>query len=314
MSAAASPDRPEAVGGIVVFAYSDIGYECLEALIARGERIRVVFTHADDPGEARWFRSVADLARARGIPVRVDEPTRDSPAARDIAALAPDLIFSFYYRRMIPMAVLAQARRGAFNIHGSLLPRYRGKAPVNWAVLHGERETGVTLHHMTARADAGDIVDQEAVPIGPDDTAHDVMKRMVPAARLVLARQIDALKAGTAPRRPQDDSQASYYGGRRPADGRIDWRWPARRIVDLVRAVARPYPGAFTDCAGRRLMVWKARPAAPISAGTGAPGGVLSATPLIVAAGDGAVELVEAAWAEPGAGATLNLKPGDILG
>lgn len=309
MSEAPKPDTAQ-TGGIVVFAYSDIGYECLDLLIARGESIRVVFTHEDDPGETRWFRSVADLARRHNIPVRFDEPRRDSDAARLIAALKPDLIFSFYYRRMIPMAVLAAARRGAFNLHGSLLPRYRGKAPVNWAVLQGERETGVTLHHMAARADAGDIVDQEAVPIGAQDTAYDVMKRLVPAARRVVDRQLAALKAGTAPRRPQDESRATKFGGRRPEDGRIDWSQPAQRIVDLVRAVAKPYPGAFTAANGRRLMVWSARPAG--AARPGRPGEVLTAAPLVVAAGEGAVELVEAEWAD-GTG-NPRLQPGDLLG
>jgi len=297
-----------AAGGIIVFAYSDIGYECLDLLIQRGEAVRVVFTHQDDPGETRWFRSVAELAQRHGIAVRFDEPSLGSEADRLIATLAPDLIFSFYYRRMIPTAILAAARRGAFNMHGSLLPKYRGKAPVNWAVLHGERETGVTLHHMAARADAGDIVDQEAVPIAPDDTAYDVMRRLVPAARRLLDRQLAALKAGTAPRRRQDDALASKFGGRRPEDGRIDWTQPAARIVDLVRAVARPFPGAFSEINGRRLMVWKARAA---DAAAGRPGEVLSATPLRVRAGEGAVELIESEWADSG---TPRLQPGDILG
>lgn len=309
------PPSPEAStpgaarGGIVVFAYSDIGYECLDLLLARGERIRVVFTHEDDPGETRWFRSVAELAERHGILVRFDEPRPGSEAARLVATLAPDLIFSFYYRRMIAMQVLAAATRGAFNMHGSLLPRYRGKAPVNWAVLNGERQAGVTLHHMAARADAGDIVDQEAVPIGPEDTAYDVMRRLVPAARRLLDRQIAALKAGTAPRHPQDEAQATYFGGRKPDDGRIDWRQPAHRVVNLVRAVAKPYPGAFTEVQGRRLMVWKARPA---DAGSGHPGEVLSLSPLRVAAGEGAVELTEAAWSD--GNASPPLRPGDVLG
>ena len=306
MSGSATPETSP--GGIVVFAYSDIGYECLDLLIARGENVRVVFTHEDDPGETRWFRSVAELARRHGIPVRTDEPKRDSDGARLIAALAPDLIFSFYYRRMIPTAVLACARRGAFNMHGSLLPRYRGKAPANWAVLHGETQTGVTLHHMIARPDAGDIVDQETVPIGPEDTAFDVMKRMVPATRVVLARQIEALKVGTAPRRAQDEGEATYFGGRRPEDGRIDWHQPARRIVDLVRAVARPYPGAFTGQGENRVLVWKARLAGEKQGAT-RPGEILSIRPLVVAAAAGAVELAETEG--PG---ISTLKPGDILG
>jgi methionyl-tRNA formyltransferase len=296
-------------GGIVVFAYSDIGYECLDALIERGENIRCVFTHEDDPGETRWFRSVAELARQYNLPVRVDEPKPDNDAARFIAALAPDLIFSFYYRRMIPTAVLRTARLGAFNMHGSLLPHYRGKAPVNWAVLHGETRIGVTLHHMVARPDAGDMVDQDGVAVAPNETAFEIMQRLVPVARAVLTRQLDALKTGAAPRHAQDDAQATYFSGRRPEDGRIDWRQPATAIHNLVRAVAPPYPGAFADSAGRKLMVWRTR----LAAGNGAPGTVLSAAPLIVAAGEGALEILDSAGADPVAPQII-LKPGDVLG
>ncbi len=308
MSVSPRPD-PSEKGGIVVFAYSDVGAECLAELVARRENIRVVFTHEDDPDETRWFRSVAELATKAGVPVRYDEPKRDSDAAKLIERLAPDLIFSFYYRRLIPMSVLAHARRGAFNMHGSLLPRYRGKAPINWAVLNGECEAGVTLHHMAARADAGDIVDQEKVEIGPDDTAYEVMKRVVPAARRVLARQLDGLKAGTAPRRVQDEAQATYFGGRRPEDGRIDWAQPAARIVNLVRAVAPPYPGAFTAFKGRSLLVWRARAAT----GSGTPGTVLSARPAVVAAGEGAVEIVDWQWKDDGR-PPPDLNPGEVLG
>ncbi|MBI3452720.1 MAG: formyltransferase [Rhodospirillales bacterium] len=279
-------------GGIVVFGYSDVGYECLDLLIARGENVRCVFTHADAPGERVWFRSVAELARRHGIPVILAEPQDGPEVAETVKRLAPDLILSFYYRRMIPMAALDRARRGAFNMHGSLLPKYRGRAPVNWAVLHGERETGVTLHRMAKRADAGAIVDREAVAIGPEETAFEVMQKLVPAARRVLERQIDALKRGAAPRIVQDESQASYFGGRRPEDGRIDWRQPAQRIVDLVRAVAEPFPGAFTHLDGRRLYVWRAH----AGAGAGRPGEVVSSTPLRVAAGEGTVEIGHWQW------------------
>ncbi len=274
-------------GGIVVFAYSQVGYACLEFLLRHGERVEALFTHEDAPGEQLWFGSCARLAREYDVPCHTVEPA-DGPDVGDIVAhLAPSLIFSFYYRRMIPMAILDQAARGAFNMHGSLLPKYRGRAPVNWAVLHGEPETGVTLHVMVKKADAGDIVDQEPVAIGPTDTAGEVMERLAPAAVRVLERQIDNLKAGRAPRIPQDESKASYFGGRRPEDGRIDWTMDARAIVNLVRAVAPPYPGAFTDLSGKQLMVWQAT----ATAGNGAPGTVLSCAPLVVAAGTGAVEI-----------------------
>ncbi len=279
--------------GVLVFAYQDVGYACLEELLKRGVRVLAVFTHADDPGEQCWFRSVAELAAAHGVPVHTPESI-NTPQWRDcIAALHVDLIFSFYYRHMIATAILDSARLGAFNMHGSLLPKYRGRAPVNWAIAKGERETGVTLHHMVARADAGDIVDQQAVPIGPNDSVHDLYPHIVAAARAVLARQLDNLLAGSAPRRAQDETQASYFGGRRPEDGRIDWTDSAQTVFNLIRAVTHPYPGAFTDVADRRLYIWRA---VARDAPGGPPGVVLSEQPLCIAARQGCVEIQTWQW------------------
>ncbi|MBL8831024.1 MAG: formyltransferase [Rhodospirillales bacterium] len=283
------------MAGIVLFGYSDVGFVCLDHLLTNGYDVRLVVTHEDDPGEAKWFRSVAKRAREAGVETLTSE-IKDGPEVEArVAAAAPDLILSCYYRRMIPSRILAHAKRGAFNMHGSLLPRYRGRAPVNWAVLNGETEVGVTLHHMVKRADAGDIVDAEAVPVGSDETAYEAMTNVVEAARKVLARQIEALLAGTAPRAAQDESRATYFGGRKPEDGRIDWSWPTARIVNLVRAVAEPFPGAFSDAGDRRLFVWRARAVA----GAGLPGTLLSAGPRpVVAAGDGAVELLRWSWGD----------------
>ena len=290
--------------GIVLFGYSDVGYECLDLLVGQGRDVRLVVTHEGSPSEAKWFRSVGERARAAGIETTTAEIKDDPAIEARIAALAPDLILSCYYRRMIPARILEHARLGAFTMHGSLLPKYRGRAPVNWAILHGETQVGATLHRMVKRADAGDIVDAEAVPVEPEETAFAAMGKVVGAARRILTRQIDALLAGTAPQTPQDEAQATYFGGRTPEDGRIDWTWPGARIVNLVRAVAAPFPGAFSDGAGGRLFAWRARKAA----GMGAPGTVLTASPLVVACGDGAVEILEASL---GTGATV---PGAALG
>lgn len=229
----------------VVFAYHDVGVRCLRVLLDAGVEVPLVVTHRDDPTERIWFASVADLARERGIPTLLD------PLNEKIGAA--DFIFSFYYRRMLPVEVLHLAKRGAFNMHGSLLPKYRGRAPVNWAVLKGERETGATLHEMTAKPDAGRIVDQQAVPIGPDDTAVEVFRRVTDAAEAVLRRAIGPLLEGKVVFKENDLSKGSYFGGRGPEDGRIDWRKSAREIHDLVRAVAPPYPGAFCD----RLFIYR---------------------------------------------------------
>jgi methionyl-tRNA formyltransferase len=160
---------------------------------------------------------------------------------------------------MIGAPLLNAARLGALNIHGSMLPRYRGRAPVNWAILHGEPQTGATLHYMTERADAGDIVDQLAVPILKDDEARDVFGKVTMAAEIILARSLPGLINGTAPRVPQQLEAGQYYGRRRPEDGRIDWTRSATDIHNLVRAVAPPFPGAFGDVEGQRWMIHKTR-------------------------------------------------------
>ena len=240
-----------------VFAYHDVGVRCLRVLLEAGVRVPLVVTHRDDPAERVFFGSVAELARSKGIET-LEDP-EENLLERRIANLAPDFVFSFYYRRMLPPELLAAARRGAFNLHGSLLPKYRGRAPVNWAVLKGEAETGATLHEMVAKPDAGRIVDQEPVPIGPDETAAEVMAKVAAAAERVLKRSIGKLVAGTAQLKPQDLARGSYFGGRRPEDGRIDWSSSALEIHNLVRAVAPPYPGAFTE--GMKILRTRIEPA-----------------------------------------------------
>ncbi|MFN2387107.1 MAG: formyltransferase [Thermoanaerobaculia bacterium] len=244
---------------IAAFAYSQTGHACLERLLDRGEDVVLVATHADRPVEAAWFPSVAALSRSRGVrTVLMDDPGTDDAVAL-VRDAAPDLILSFYFRGMLPEATLAIPARGAYNVHGSLLPKYRGRAPVNWAVLRGETETGATLHRMSRRADAGEIVGQQAVPIGPDDTAFEVQSRVTEAALRLLDRHLDALKNGTAALRPQEEAEATTFGRRRPENGRIDWSAGAREVHNLVRALTHPYPGAFTDVFGGKTFLWKTR-------------------------------------------------------
>jgi methionyl-tRNA formyltransferase len=295
----------------VLFAYSSVGCECLEELLAGDLDVTAVFTHEDDPGEEKWFRSVRRVAKENNIPAFAPEKLGNAEITQ-IQEIAPDLIFSFSYRKIIPVSILNAASLGAFNIHCALLPKYRGRACVNWAVLNGENETGVTLHHMTERVDEGRIVDQEAVPIYPDDTAHDVFKKLIPAARKMLRRSLPSILTGTACGREQDESRATYFGRRRPSDGAIDWSKTAHEIYNLVRAVTHPFPGAFAFLNGKKFFVWEARPCA---GETSTPGTVVSAAPLLVGTGAGALRIDRAQWeGEPeSSGSELGFQNGMVL-
>jgi len=243
----------------VVFAYHNVGVRCLKVLLAHGVDVALVVTHRDHSNEHIWFDSVAATAAEYDLPTITPDDPNGPDELRRIRELAPDFLFSFYYRQMLAPELLALAPRGALNLHGSLLPKYRGRVPVNWAIIQGEIETGATLHYMVAKPDAGDIVGQTAVPILPDDTAREVFDKVTVAAELTLHRALPALLAGTAPRIAQDLTQGSYFSGRRPEDGHIDWNWPASRIHNLIRAVAPPYPGAFTTVAGQPARILRTR-------------------------------------------------------
>jgi len=242
------------VRSAVVFAYHDVGVRCLSVLLAHGVRVPLVVTHEDDPKENIWFGSVKRLAELHGIPVVAPEQADEALAAR-VEALKPDFLFSFYYRFMLGARFLKAAKQGALNMHGSLLPKFRGRVPVNWAIIQGERQAGASLHYMEIKPDAGDLVDQQAVPILPDDTAGQVFAKVAVAAEQVLDRSLPALLLGQAPRTPLDLKSGSYYGRRRPEDGRIDWTKPAWSVHNLIRAVAPPYPGAYSTLAGKPLKV-----------------------------------------------------------
>jgi methionyl-tRNA formyltransferase len=243
----------------VVFAYHDVGVRCLKTLLSAQVDIPLVVTVPDNPSERRWYASVAATAVDYGLEVIAPESANTPEFERQLLALRPDFIFSFYYRSLLGAPLLAAAGRGALNIHGSLLPKYRGRAPLNWAILRGERETGATLHYMVERADAGDIVDQMSVPILGDDDAREVSAKVTVAAETILARSLPGLIDGSAPRRPQPIERGQYFGRRGPEDGRIDWQRPALEIHNLVRAVAPPFPGAFADVAGERWDIHRTR-------------------------------------------------------
>jgi methionyl-tRNA formyltransferase len=241
----------------VVFAYSEVGVRCVRELLAQGVRIPLLFTHTDDPNEHQWFGSVLDLAREYDIHAVTPESANLAQWLAQAAAEEPDFVFSFYYRYLLEPAWLRLPRCGALNMHGSLLPKYRGRAPVHWAIIQGEIETGASLHYMVEKPDAGALIDQESVPILEDDDALAISLKVAAAAEQVLRRNLPSLISGTSTARPLDLAQGTYFGRRRPEDGRINWRLSARSVHDLVRAVAPPFPGAFTDVGDLRLGLQK---------------------------------------------------------
>ncbi|WP_123336975.1 bifunctional UDP-4-amino-4-deoxy-L-arabinose formyltransferase/UDP-glucuronic acid oxidase ArnA [Erwinia sp. JUb26] len=274
----------------VVFAYHDIGCAGIRALHKAGFEIEAIFTHADNAAENQFYASVARTAAELGVPVYAPEDVNHPLWVERIKAMAPQVIFSFHYRQMLSDAILNSASEGAFNLHASLLPRYRGRAPLNWVLVNGEEETGVTLHRMVKRADAGAIVAQQRVAIDPQDNALTLHRKQCRASVELLDSSLPGILRGDFTEREQDESQASYVGRRTPEDGRIDWSQPAHRIHNLVRAVTDPWPGAFSFVGSGRFIVWQSTARYDLPAAK--PGTVLSVNPLVVACGQGALEIV----------------------
>ncbi len=274
----------------VVFAYHDMGCVGVEALIEAGFDITAIYTHLDNPSENHFYGSVAHLAAEHNIPVFSPENVNHPLWVERLRESAPDIIFSFYYRDLLSEEILNLPPAGAYNLHGSLLPRYRGRAPLNWVLVNGETETGVTLHKMVKRADAGEIVSQQTVAISASDDALRLHKKLTQAARELLQSTLPAIKQGKVTLSAQDEQRATYVGRRTPEDGRLDWNQPATVLHNLVRAVSEPWPGAFSYVGNTRFIVWKSRVHTDVPAAT--PGQVLSVSPLIVACGEGALEIV----------------------
>jgi UDP-4-amino-4-deoxy-L-arabinose formyltransferase/UDP-glucuronic acid dehydrogenase (UDP-4-keto-hexauronic acid decarboxylating) len=273
----------------IVAGYHNMGCAGLDALIRNGFDVVAVFTYADDPNEAIWFGSMAEAAARHGIPVFTPDNINHALWVEKIREMKPDILFSFYYRNLLSAAILDIPTAGCLNLHGSLLPKYRGRVPTNWALVNGETETGVTLHYMTPRADDGDIVCQQSVPIRNDDTAQTLNNRQVEAASAMLDECLPKILDGTASRTPQNHAEATVFGRRTPQDGAIDWSRGATQIHNLVRAVTKPYPGAFTYAGQRKLLVWEVEPLDRDS--DALPGTILNTDPLDVACGDGVVRI-----------------------
>lgn len=281
---------------VVLLGYHNMGCIALKVLKELGLQIPAVFTHRDDPSERRWFDSLAKVAEGYDIPVYYADNINDPVWTLQVKKMAPDVLLSCYFRQMISDKILCIPKIAALNLHGSLLPKYRGRCPVNWQIIHGETRGGVTLHHMVRNPDAGDIVAQKEIEILHTDTALSLFKKLESAAETLLREALPAVLDGTAPRIAQDHTKASYFGGRRPDDGRINWSWPVKRIYNLIRAVTWPYPGAFTFAGGRKLMIWWAEPIECDNYGL-EPGSVIrKQDQWLVQSGQGVLQIIRAGF------------------
>lgn len=273
----------------IVFAYHNIGCAGIRSLLKNNFDIAAVFTHVDNPDEKIWFESVADLCAAKNIPVYAPEDVNHFIWVEKIKALAPDIIFSFYYRNILGGSILNIPDRGCFNLHGSRLPSYRGRVPINWAIINGESQTGITLHYMTDKPDAGDIVAQTDIDILDTDTAHTLHQKAAQAVPILLDEVLPLIKNNAHQRKAQDSSLSSYFGRRTPRDGEINWDTPPSKIRNLVRGVTKPYPGAFSFAGNRKIIFWDV---AVSQTEHGAhPGTILSLSPLEIAASKGAIRV-----------------------
>ncbi|WJV66852.1 bifunctional UDP-4-amino-4-deoxy-L-arabinose formyltransferase/UDP-glucuronic acid oxidase ArnA [Pectobacteriaceae bacterium CE70] len=274
----------------VVFAYHDIGCVGIRALVAAGYTIKAIFTHPDSPAENHFFGSVARTAAEFGIPVFAPDDVNHPLWVERVAAMSPDVIFSFYYRNLLSDDILQCAHQGAFNLHGSLLPRYRGRAPLNWVLVNGETETGVTLHRMVTQADAGNIVAQQRIAIDEKDTALSLHGKVRDAAGQLLAAALPGIASGHFSETPQNEHEATTVGRRTPEDGRIRWEQPAKTTYNLIRAVTEPWPGAFSYVGTTKFIIWQAAVRADFPAAN--PGTVLSTSPLVIACGNDTLEVI----------------------
>ena len=244
---------------VALLCAGEIGYRCLRRVLeSDAARLAAVFSYRVEPPQGEYLEKILELARSRGVPAHDVADFRQEHLRSLLASLELDLLIAVKWRTLIPRSVIESARGGLVVFHASLLPKYRGFAPVNWPLINGERETGVTMFYAADEVDAGDIIEQRARAISDDTDAGTIDAWLNETVESMLAENLPRLADGTAPRTPQDDSQATYAIWRDPEDGHIDWSRPTREVFNLVRGLTSPYPGAFSLLEGRKLIVWSA--------------------------------------------------------
>lgn len=287
---------------VVVVGYMTWGHRTLEAILEAGHEVPLVISHpdSDDPYETIFNDSVAELAAKHGIPVLIRTRADDPEVAQRIGAAQADAMVVANWRSRLAPEVFSLPRLGTLNIHDALLPAYAGFAPLNWALINGEPEVGVTAHMMDAEFDAGDIVLQWATPVAESDTIVDLFDRTLAMFGPVALEGLAQLATGRTDWTPQDRSRATYFHRRSDVDNRIDWAWPARDIANLVRAQVDPYPNAYCFRGGERLRILEARPTERPYGGT--PGRIF------IRDGDGGVVVVAGSDARRGRNPGLSIR------
>lgn len=260
---------------VVLFAYQTWGHRLLQALIESRHDVVLVVTHppGEDAYETIWTDSVQELAERHAIPVLV-KALPDDEARERVEAANADVMVACNWRTWIPPEIFDAPRLGTLNVHDSLLPAYAGFAPLNWALINGEPEVGITAHVMDEQLDRGSIILQPRVTVEPADTIGDLFAKTLVLFGPTTIEALDHMEHGTGERRAQDLTQASFFHKRADEDNRIDWTWPAQDLANLVRAQADPYPNAYCFHGDRRLEIR----AATVSAGRagGTPGRIFA--------------------------------------
>ena len=276
---------------IVFMGTPDIAATCLKRLLEDGHNVVAVYTQPDRPkgrGMKMVYSPVKEVALAANLPVHQPEHFRDPEVVEELKRDAPEAIAVVAYGRILPQAVLNIPAKGCVNIHASLLPAYRGSAPYQWAVLDGQKETGVTAQYMALQMDAGDIIDVAKTPIDPEETAGELLDRLAALGAELLSQTMGKLEAGTAQRTPQDETKVTYAPMLDKTLCPIDWTKTARQVHDHVRGL-HPWPVATAEIGGTRFKIHSTA----IVEGSGEPGTLLKMTKtgLQVACGEGAVEI-----------------------
>ena len=296
---------------VVFFGNHDVGIAALETL-ANGADVVGVVAHPNDPEESSRFRSLYNFASMNDLRV-IRGKGRDQLVFEFVKKLRPDLIWITDYRYILPATLIAIPKFGAVNLHPSLLPKYRGRAPINWAIINGETEIGLTAHFVDEGVDTGDIIKQVSISFASDKDVSDVLAALLPQYRKITRDVLSFFDLDEVPRQVQDHAKSTVYPARKPEDGRIDWSQSAEKICNLIRAVTHPYPGAFCESKWGRIFIWKARPisssqAVSLDSGVVVQFGLMN-TPMIQC-GDGLLEIVD--WS-PEFDSRAQLKLGDRL-